>query len=316
MIPNEQEVSPVVQELTPPFPRTFLERHGISPILFAFLSLIIVFLLYQIIGGLLTILFFGLKPTPNNVIGFRFGTGLAQILFLLVPTLLLVRFASFRPKEYLRIRSTDVKMLIIPFVGIFSLQQILQIYLVFQEKIPLPESIEKINQQFKQLFEEAYKLLAGSHSLQELLIVIVIVALIPAVCEELLFRGLVMRSFEEGLGSGRGVMLSGVIFGAYHLNPFTFIPLAILGVYLGFIAYRANSVWVSAAAHFYNNAFACIALYLQWDDDAVVTGNPNDMSLPMLLATLWFFGVIFLVSTYYFIHLTKQRVTQEEIEVE
>ena len=140
-----------------------------------------------------------------------------------------------------------------------------------------------------------------------LLLVILVIALIPAIVEEVLFRGLVQRSFEIGLGRLRGVLLTGIIFGAYHLNPFSLIPLIALGVYLGFLAMRANSLWVSIAAHFYNNAAACIAIFLQQDDDAIVTGNPNQMSLAMLLGTFWFFGVIFLLSTYYFVHITKPK---------
>ena len=59
-------------------------------------------------------------------------------------------------------------------------------------------------------------------------------------------------------------------------------------------------------AHFYNNAVACAAVYLHQDDDAILTGNPHTMSVTELLLTFWFFGVIFLLSTYYLVHMTKR----------
>ena len=292
--------------IIPPSLRTFIERYGISPLLFGVLVLIIVFVLYQIFGGLITLLLFGLKPTPENVNGFRIATGVAQICLLLIPTLFLVRFASLTPYDFMRIRRADPRLFLFPLVGIFSLQQVLQIYLTFQERIPLPESIQKINDQFKELFEQAYKLLVSSHSIPELLFVILVVALIPAVAEETLFRGLVQGSFEEGLTPMKGVILTGVIFGAYHLNPFSFIPLAVLGIYLGFIVLKANSLWVSVAAHFYNNLFACLATYFHYGDNDIVLGDPQKMSTGMLLLGFWFFGLVFLVSTYYFVHVCQR----------
>lgn len=296
-----------VQEPLPPPRLTFLERHGVSPVLFGALVLVAVFFSYQIVGGVIAYFLLGPKPTPDNVTGFRLVTGFSQFVFLLLPTLLLVRLATFSPREYLRIRRPDFRTLLLPLVGIFSLQQMLQIYIVFQDKIPVPEQMQSVFHEYKEMIEEAYGVLVGSNSIPELLVVILVIALIPAIVEEVLFRGLVQRSFEIGLGRLRGVMLTGIIFGVYHLNPFSLIPLVALGIYLGFLAMRANSLWVSIAAHFYNNAAACIAIFLQQDDDAIVTGNPNEMSLAMLLGTFWFFGVIFLLSTYYFVHITKPK---------
>ncbi|HMD13438.1 MAG TPA: hypothetical protein VKI62_02295, partial [Bacteroidota bacterium] len=154
-------------EIQPPLPapqQTLLERYGISPILFAALSLVIVFILYQIVGGVITFLIFGIKPTAENIFGYRLSTGIGQILFLLVPTLILVRFISLKPKEFFRLRIPDVKTLFVPIVGIFSLQVVLQIYLVFQERIPLPPDLEQQLDEFKQLMDEAYKLLVSSNS--------------------------------------------------------------------------------------------------------------------------------------------------------
>lgn len=302
-----------VQAISPPPRIPLVERFGISPVLFAFLSLIFIFILYQLIGGIITLLIFGMQPTSNNIFGYRLATGLGQILFILIPTLILVRFVSFTPREYFRLKLPTFQTVIVPLIGIFSLQQVLQIYLIFQEKIPLPENIQSMLEKFKTMFEELYKQLVATNSVPELLWVILIIALIPAVAEEFMFRGLIQRSLEKGLNPVRGVILTGIIFGAYHLNPFSFIPLAVIGFYLGFLAVRADSVWVSSAAHFYNNAIACIAIYFHLDDDAVVTGNPKEMPVGVLATTFLLFTMAFIVSTYYFVRFTehgKQSVLQ------
>ncbi len=289
-----------------------LERLGISPVLFAFLSLFLIFILFQIVGGVITVLVYGLKPTEANIAGYRLSNGIGQIVFLLVPTLILLRFASLRPGEFVRFRAPGAAALFIPLVGIFSLQQMLQVYMVFQERIPLPPDLERQLDELKRIIEETYKLLVTSGSIPELLWVIIIIALIPAISEELLFRGLVQRSLQKSMTPLRAAVATGIIFGAYHLNPSSFIPLSVIGIYLGFVALRADSLWVSIVAHFYNNVIASVSLFLHISDDYVVTGNAEKMSNGMLLLTFWLFGVVFLVSLYYFLHVTKEGSRPEQ----
>ena len=308
--PTDKEFQPVLSLSQIPF----IERHGISTIIFAVLSLIVVFILYQIIGGIITILIFGLKPTIENIFGYRIATGLGQIIFILVPTLVLIRFASTNQQEFLRLKMPSVPGILVSLVGIFSLQQMLQIYLIYQERIPLPPEVQSIMEKFKEMFEAVYKQLVSTNSIPELLWVIIIVALIPAIAEEFLFRGLVQRSFEKGLTPMRGVIATGLIFGAYHMNPFSFIPLAVIGIYLGFLTMRSGSIWVSVVTHFFNNAFACLALYLNLKDDYVVFGDSESMSTGSLVFTFWFFGVVFLISMFYFLKITKPIQQTETLE--
>ncbi|MGA2622225.1 MAG: CPBP family intramembrane glutamic endopeptidase [Bacteroidota bacterium] len=286
---------------------SFLEKYGISPVIFGLASVVLVFFLYEIVGGTLTFLFFGVKLTTENATGFRVATAIGQCALILLPTIALARLATSKPAQYLRLGFPQPLVFVPPIIGIFSLQQMLQVYLVFQEKIPLPQRLLPVIKQLKELVEEAYRILVSSNSIPELLFVVVIVAFIPAIVEELMFRGLIQRSFEKGLGPLSGVVLTGVIFGAYHLNPFAFLPLAALGVYLGFLALRANSIWVSAAAHFFNNATASLAVYLHYDDDAIVTGNPGAMPVGILLLTFLAFTLLFLGSTYWFVRMTAQK---------
>lgn len=286
---------------------SFIDRHGISPVLFAFLSLILVFFTYQIIGGLLTILLFGTTPTEENVFAFRIATGIGQILLLFIPAMMLTQLAAKSPKVFLRVRAPDWRTIGLSLVGIFTLQQMLQIYLVFQEKLPLPEELQDQLQHLKDAIEELYRVIVSSTSSSELLLVVFIIAVIPAIAEEFLFRGLIQRSFQRSVGPARSIIITGIIFGAFHLNPFAIIPLIGLGLYLGFVAYRGDSIWVSVAAHFFNNAIAGIAVFFQLNDDATVIGDPANMSLAELFGTFWFFGVIFLISTYYFVHITREK---------
>lgn len=319
---EQQELLPEPQQVQPQLeaePLTFIERHGISPVLFVFLSLIGIFLLYQGVPAIISAIIFSSEImrqqpiiTQENVNGWRAFTGISQLVLLLLPVLLLTRLVSFRPKALLQISVPKTATLLLPLVGVFSLQQMLQVYMTFQEKIPLPKSLESIVRELKDALEAATKLLTGSHSVPELLWVILIIAVIPAIAEEIFFRGLVQRTLEKQYSPMQAAIVTGVIFGAYHLNPSSFIPLAVLGIYLGFLVMRSGSILVSMAAHFYNNAYACAAIYFGKGDDALITGDTQEMSTLMLLVTFWFFGLVFFISTYYFMHITK---TKEETVV-
>ena len=293
----------------------FIDRHGVTPLVFASLCLLFLFLLYQVVGGTVAFFLFGLTPGPEDIFGMRVVTGLGQILLLFLPTLFLVRLATFSPREYLRLRRPRVRPVLLALLGIFCLQQILQIYLVLQDKIPLPDELARQLEQYREVVESSMRMLVGASSVPELLWVILVIALIPAVVEEFLFRGLVQRSIERGSSPLHAAIVTGVVFGAYHLIPSSIVPLSLLGIYLGFLAYRADSLWVSVIAHFFNNAVACVATYLRVDDAAVVTGDPKEMSLAMLLGTLWFFGILFLLTTYYFIRVTPSR-PDEDLDAE
>jgi len=286
---------------------TFLERRGITPVMFGTFCILFFFMLYQVIGSAISLLIFGMDLSSITAPVFRIVTGLAQLLLLLVPVLLVVRLATREPPAYLRLGFPTLGELLVPLVGIFSLQQMLQVYLVFQERIPLPPELEQLVDKMKTLIDQTTRNLLSADSPGEFAFVVLIVAVIPAVSEELLFRGLIQRSFEKGLGPARGIATTGIVFGAFHMNPFSIVPLIVLGIYLGFLAYRSGSLWTSIVAHFFNNLIAVAALYFGLGEEAVVTGDPDSMSVGMLMATFWFSGVIFLLSTYYFLHLTKNR---------
>jgi membrane protease YdiL (CAAX protease family) len=304
---NPTDVQPALTEFSK-VKLTFLEQHNISPILFAFISLIILFGTYQIVGGVITLLVFGAQITPQNVNGIRWLTMFGQLVFLLLPTLILAKLATFKSTEFLRLNKVSFLQSVLAVVGIFSLQQILQVYMVFQDKIPIPQSIQPYLDQMKHMMEEAYKLLAGSSSFPEMFFVVAVVALVPAFSEEILFRGLVQRNLEKSLNTTKGVIITGIVFGAFHLNPFSLVPLAAIGIYLGFLTAKSNSIFSSITAHFFNNFIAILALRFGYGDDDLITGKAAALSAEELSITFFASAVVFVLSIYYFIRVSEKKL--------
>ncbi len=83
-------------------------------------------------------------------------------------------------------------------------------------------------------------------------------ALVPGIAEELLCRGLVQRGLQARIGPIPAILLASIFFGALHADPIHSAFAAILGLYLGAVAYLAGSVRASMGCHIANNTAAVL----------------------------------------------------------
>ena len=131
-----------------------------------------------------------------------------------------------------------------------------------------------------------------------------IVAVVPAICEEIFFRGFVQKSFEQKIKPVWAALLTATFFGLYHFNPYGLIALIALGFYFGFAAYTSNSILVPMTLHFANNLFAVAAYLLIGDKDLVsssVTKNENIFTYAVgfiVLSFIFFSFIIFVKRNY------------------
>jgi len=277
----------------------------IHPVVFALLSLALVFILYQVVGGGVTFLLLGGTIDQSNVDVVRWATLLSQLLLILVPTLILghLRFGSLRGA--FRLRLPRASELIVSIVAIFALQQVLQVYMLAQDALPLPEVLRKFVDLLKQVFEQTYRVLVSARSPGEFVIVLLSVAVVPAIAEEFFFRGLIQKTLGQAAGGLHAAILAGIVFGLYHLNPLNVVALVILGIYFGFLVYRTGSLTLALAAHFFNNFLACTAAYLEIDEEFIALAPGSAPSIPILVATAMVFGIVFLAGNAYLVWSTR-----------
>ena len=88
-----------------------------------------------------------------------------------------------------------------------------------------------------------------------------IVSISPAVCEEAVFRGVVMHSFDKGKNKWIAIILTGLIFGAFHGSIWRFVPTALLGIMLGYIVYETDNMIYGALFHALNNAVPLFSIF-------------------------------------------------------
>lgn len=125
------------------------------------------------------------------------------------------------------------------YVGTFCLEMLLTGILV---KI-FPTSAESVNASYEVLME------------QPTLLIVLVMALMPAVGEEIFFRGFMYGGLKNKYGVKWAIVISAVIFGAFHMSLVKLIPTAMLGACFAYIVYKSGSIYIGMALHFINNAF-------------------------------------------------------------
>ena len=284
----------------------------ISPIAAAFLGLIGGFILYQFVGGLLTLLLFGFNLDAAPVNGIRLITIFGQIFFIMLPALLFSKWIYGDISKIISLKLPDWKELSLYILGIIILTPLLQSYLYIQnffvEKLAaysqLINSIKTLLDSLNELIEKTFGNLMSAQNIPEMLLVVITISVIPAICEEIMFRGYIQRSFGFKLKPYLAVLITAIFFALYHFNPYGIIPLAILGFYFGYAAYKSKSLIIPMTLHFLNNFFAVILYFILGDDELINSSVSDTSSLNeniqyFFLMLFLFVGLIFLIRQYY-----------------
>lgn len=131
-------------------------------------------------------------------------------------------------------------------VGLFLLNMVLSFGLIAL----FPEGAQRVSDSFSTIMDGG------------VLVNLLVIALTPAVCEELLFRGVVFHSMKEKSRPLAAMVITAVLFGAYHMSLVKFIPTGLLGLSLCYVVYRTGSIFPAMLMHFINNA--CSVLLMEF----------------------------------------------------
>lgn len=289
-------------------------KSNISPIAAAFIGLVGGFFLYQFVGGLLSLIVFGFDLDKAPVNGLRLMTMAGQILFILLPALIFSKLIYENVGKIIRLRIPDWTEIILFVVGIGILTPLLQSYLYIQNYYievwaKHSESINTLKSFFdslNELVDKTYGNLLRASNIPELLLVVLVVAVVPAVSEEVMFRGFIQRSFELKIKPFIAAFLTAIFFSLYHFNPYGLIPLAVLGFYFGFAAYTSKTLLIPVLLHFLNN-FTAVMLYFIIGSEELIKSDVSAKSgedlgfytLVTIALTIVFALLIVLIKKYY-----------------
>lgn len=179
-------------------------------------------------------------------------------------------------------------------------------------QMSLPDFLGPVEEWMKETEQAAERLtetFLAADNLADLMVNILIIAVVPAIGEELLFRGVIQRLFSEWTRNHHaGIWISAIIFSAMHLQFFGFLPRTMLGVLFGYMLVWSGKMWIPIVAHFVNNALAVTVYYFiqrkQLSEDVETIGADFGDWLFVILSLSFF--VIFTVIFY---HRQKHRYT-------
>lgn len=170
-------------------------------------------------------------------------------------------------------------------------------------EVPI-QALDRILRTLEEDAEEMMVAFTASKNLWGLLVNLLMIGVIAAVGEELIFRGVLQRLM---IGMVRNVhlavVLTAILFSAFHFQFFSFLPRFVLGLVLGYLMYYGRSIWYPILAHLVNNAMGVIYYYFSsrgsTDDMLEEIGTSTlipvaaviSLALFIFIAVLWFYQV-------------------------
>ena len=271
-------------------------------------------------------LFFGFSLTDITAVTQNpaaFPNGRGAMVFYQVATHFFMFTAA--PLAYLALAEPSVKRYLFQkknYVGLILLSALLALIIMpanswlinWNAKMVLPEALKGFEawaKQKEELLAELTKYLTKFDTVGQMLMGLVAFALVPAIGEELVFRGIVQRNLGAWFKNHHvAIWLTAFIFGAIHVQFYGFFPRMLLGALFGYLYFWSKNLWVPIAAHFMNNGFTVVLLYLQ--QQKMITANVESTD-----AMPWYFGLISLLLSLAVLFYLRQQFLSipEEPEV-
>jgi uncharacterized protein len=233
-----------------------------------------------IIGQFISIIILNIFGTPissetnnlNNIDNLLNANLLKAIQFFsalftfVLPTIIISKLKSNSTRSFLKLNSSpDISYYFLIVLFILSIMPILNLIIQWNESIVFPEwlsGIESSMRASEESVKEMMELILSGHSHFDLAINIFLIAILPAIGEEFLFRGVLQKHFADWFKNIHiSIIITAIIFSAIHMQFFGFFPRFLLGIFFGYLVYYTKSLWTAIWAHFFNNAMAIITMF-------------------------------------------------------
>lgn len=209
------------------------------------------------------------------------STGLGMFL---VPSLIIAYLFSRSPFRYLMFtgRKDGMIALLVIILMLVSVPFI-NVLISLNEGLVLPDFLSGVEEWMKESEASAMALTDAFLNMTtgtDLLVNLIIMAVVPAIGEELMFRGVLQGMFRELTGNlHMAVILSAILFSAFHMQFYGFVPRMVLGLVFGYLLIWTGNMWWPILGHFINNGAAVLFIWfashqqLPFDQDQIGTGD-------------------------------------------
>jgi membrane protease YdiL (CAAX protease family) len=242
--------------------------------------------------------------TDEAIVFIKFYQFLNQLGTFILPVLLYSYFVSAEPMSYLKLtKKPKTIVLSVSFLIIFTILPFINYLEEINQSLQLPELLSGIEEWISDKEQKAAfltEVIIKTNTFPGLLLNLFIVALVPAIGEELLFRGILLKLMKDITKNAHwAIIISAALFSAFHLQFYGFLPRFTLGLILGYLFIITGNLWVPIFVHFINNAAAVIVFNLHYNGYITVSmedfGSMDNLVyiIGSLLLTLWFISIIY-----------------------
>jgi membrane protease YdiL (CAAX protease family) len=295
--------------------QSFFSLNGKSPLSQLFISLIVVVgtglfllpvffmagrLIFNTDGGLPDNTFSVIKE--ENIDFLRYLLISQHLSFFIVPAILLLFcFKHAHEKGFDDLKKPKIKEVILVIVLACSVLPTISFTGQLNAGMHLPQWLSGVEQWMIGKENSANRLarvFMTQDSFRAMLLNLLMIAILPAIGEELIFRGIFQKIFCRIFRSGNmAIWVTAFIFSAMHFQFFGFLPRFILGLIFGYLFFWSGNLWMPVLAHFVNNAVSVFASYYQGRDS--VDGSPYIPFSNQLTGLIFSFIIFCLILLYF-----------------
>ncbi len=233
-----------------------------------------------------------------------------QIGLFLAPAILLAIVEGKKPSNFYGLKAPKAELLLLVTVLSICWMPIIGLSNELNQKMALPGFLKGLENWMRAMEDngaKATEAILQMKSISMLLVNLFVIAIVPAICEEFIFRGAIQRViFRLKSNPHVAIWLSAFIFSAIHFQFFGFLPRLLLGAAFGYIYFWTGSIWYAVFAHFLNNGYAVVvAFFLQANNKSI--SSADEMTLP------WYGYIISAILTLVLFKFLKDRTADKAV---
>lgn len=227
-------------------------------------------------------------------------TVIQDVMVFVIPALVTAVFITRRPADFLEIGHARFGALLLACFCLLSSVPFMNAVIEWNANLNFPAEIATAMKAMEDAAAKTIGAFVDGQSVMSLIVMLLVIGCFAGFSEELLFRGTIQRLLITGrMNPHLAIWLTAIIFSAFHIQFYGFVPRMLLGTMFGYFAWWFGSVWPAVAAHVLNNS---LAVYTMWyadrtgidADQAGVNGLSADNpwliwgSVAAFLALIWF----------------------------
>lgn len=248
---------------------------------------------------------------PVVINKFKWAQLVGSVISFILPALFFGYYSSPKALPYIGVQKTIAPALIIASVALLFC---IQPFIGWLGEINAHTKFglwQKRLEELEAIYNRALKVFLQMKTMGDLFVNLFIMALLPAIGEELFFRGALQKALLRISNTPwLAIVLSSVVFGLLHGTFFKLLPIFTLGLLLGTVYHITRNLWYTITIHFLNNAFAVLSVYYADSSKILKRLANDDISVPFYSALL---SLIIGIGIIYFIKRKSDEILPETI---